>query len=191
MSLFFAIALLFAFYLFLIGEFLLPTGGLLGFGAAVALISMLVIAFSHSVMAGAVMSAIVLVSTPLLVTGLVKVWPHTPIGRRILNRRPGQAAPMAPQRTTTGGTKLDDLVGRIGVAKSPLLPSGRVVIGSDKIDASSTGMPIDAGSPVVVVRVLAGRVQVRLATEDDLAAQDPTPKSPLSLEQSLDALDFD
>ncbi|MGB7326917.1 MAG: NfeD family protein, partial [Rubripirellula sp.] len=185
MSLFFAIALLFAFYLLLIGEFLLPTGGSLGFGAAVALVSMLVISFSHSVMAGVVMSVIVLFSTPLLVIGLVKVWPHTPIGRRILNRRPGQTVATAPQRTTTGGTKLDDLVGQIGIAKSPLLPSGRVVIGGDKIDASSTGMPIDAGSAVVVVRVLAGRVQVRLATDDDLAANDPTPKSPPSLEQSL------
>ncbi len=191
MTLLYAVLLLLAFYLMLVGEFLLPTGGLMGFGAAAALISTLVISFSHSMTTGLVMLAVIVISTPLLMTGLLRVWPHTPIGRRMLNRRPGQLADVAPPRTTLAGTRLDELVGKLGVAKSNLLPSGLVLIDGEKIDAFSIGMPIDAGEPTIVVAVKAGRVQVRLATAEDIAAADPTPKSPPALEQSLESLDFD
>jgi membrane protein implicated in regulation of membrane protease activity len=75
MEILYAVLLLFAFYLMLVGEFLLPTGGLMGFGAAAALISMLVISFSHSSTTGVVMLAVVFVSTPLLMSALIRIYP--------------------------------------------------------------------------------------------------------------------
>lgn len=184
-----AILLLIAFYLFLIAEFLLPTGGLMGIAAAAAIISSIVLAFSHSFAFGTTLVMVAVVSTPVLMAALVRVWPHTPIGRRVLNRRPGQIGPIGPPRMTRGGTPINDLVGKRGIAKTNLLPSGQVIVENEKIDAISTGMPIDSGDEIVVTSVHGGRVQVRLA---DQLTQDTTDQtaigSPPSLEQSLDDL---
>lgn len=193
MTLLYALLLLLAFYLMLAAEFCLPTGGLAGFGAAAAFISALVISFSHSVNAGVVMLATLFVTTPLVMSSLIRIYPRTPIGRRILNRYPGQAQTPEPVRVTSTGRPLTELVGRVGVAKSNLLPSGLVVVDGDKVDAFSAGMPIDAGDRIVVVSVTAGHVQVRPAADQEVAGvdADAAPMSPAALEQSLESLDFE
>ena len=133
-----------------------------------------------------------LVGLVLVLFGMLRAWPHTPIGRRMLNRRPGQLASVPPRRTTSRGTPLDELIGHVGTAKTDLLPSGMVIIDGEKIDAVSIGMPIDAGTKVVVTSVEAGRVHVRAATEDDLSDQHAAaPQSPASLEESIDSFDVE
>ncbi|KAA1258806.1 hypothetical protein LF1_13300 [Rubripirellula obstinata] len=186
-----AILLLVAFYLFLTAEFFLPTGGLMGVAAAAAVISSIVIAFSHSFAFGLTMLFVTLISTPILLTSLVRVWPHTPIGRRMLNRRPGQIDDRGPARRTRGGVAIEDLVGHRGIAKTNLLPSGLVVIDGQKTDAVSIGMPIDAGSTVKVTGVEGGRVHVRLISDEELAAEvarESSVRSPAALEESLEDL---
>lgn len=179
-------------YLFMIAEFMLPSGGLLGVTAVAMLIAAVVIGFSHSFLLGIAVIVIVMLTTPLVLMGLVRAWPHTPIGRRMLNRRPNQTAEAAPRRTTARGTPIDQLVGRIGIAKTNLLPSGLVLIDDEKLDAVSTGMPIDAGARVRVTHVELGRLHVRAASESDLEepAEAP-PQSPPSLEGSLDSFDVE
>ena len=193
MTLLYAILLLVAFYLLLTAEFFLPTGGFLGVAAFAALIASTVIAFSHSTTTGFTILGIALATTPLMVLGLLQLWPHTPIGRRMLNRRPGEIAADPPVKKTPSGIPLDQLVGRIGTAKTDLLPSGMIVIDSDKVDAVSIGMPIDQGQKVVITSVEAGKVHVRPATDED---RDPSlaagqPQSPPSLENNLESFDFD
>ena len=187
----FAILLLIAFYLFLTAEFFLPTGGLMGVAAAAAVISAMVIAFSHSFAFGLTLLLVTLISTPILLTSLVRVWPYTPIGRRMLNRRPGQVDPGAPTRHTRGGVPIDDLVGQRGFASTDLLPSGLVVIDDQKVDAVSIGMPIDAGSLVAVTSCEGGRIHVRLVSEEEIAAetaQQSNVRSPAAFEQTLEDL---
>lgn len=192
MTFLYAVLLIVAFYLLLIAEFFLPTGGVLGTAAAAALIAALFIAFSHSPWAGIGVVVFVSATTPLVVIGLLRAWPHTPIGRRMLNRRPGDMASPPPKKSTPKGTPLDDLLDRIGVAKTDLLPSGLVMIDGEKIDAVSTGMPIDAGTQIIVSSVEAGHVHVRPATAEDLNPNEPAvPQSPPSLENSLDAFDIE
>ncbi len=193
MTLLYVALLLVAFYFLLTAEFFLPSGGFLGIAAAGALIAAAVIAFTHSTVAGFTVLAIAVLTTPLMIFGLLRVWPHTPIGQRMLNRRPGQIADRAPQRTTSSGIPLDDLVGRIGIAKTNLLPSGLISFDTDKVDAVSIGMPIDAGSKVIVTSVEAGKVHVRPATDDDIAqlCVDAKPQSPPSLEGTLESFDFE
>jgi membrane-bound ClpP family serine protease len=176
------LAALGAFYLFLIAEFMIPSGGILGVAAAGMLITAIVIAFSHSLAAGAAVIAFTLVTTPLVLMGTIRAWPHTPMGRRMLNRRPGEEAPRGPVRTTSQGVPLDALLGRVGVAKTNLLPGGLVIIDGERLDAVSLGIPIDAGTPVVVTRVELNRLQVRPATEQDVGP----PASPALLEHPLD-----
>ena len=194
MSLLYAILLLVGFYLLLTAEFFLPSGGFLGVAAVAALIASVVIAFSHSTTAGFTMLGIALTTTPLMIFGLLQVWPHTPIGRRMLNRRPGETAAQPPVKTTSGGIPLDQLVGRIGVAKTNLLPSGLIVVDGDKVDAVSIGMPIDQGQQVVITSVEAGKVHVRTALEEDIeqaaGTSQPKPQSPPALEENLESFDF-
>jgi membrane-bound ClpP family serine protease len=192
MKLLYANAFLVAFYLFLIAEFFLPSGGLIAGAAAVVLIAALFLAFSHSMFAGWVMTLFVLITAPLVFYAMVKAWPHTAIGRRMLNRRPGEQAPPREPRTLPDGTLLDDLVGRTGIARSDLLPAGRIEIAGNKLDAISTGMPIDAGTEVIVTSVNGGRIHVRAITNADRAAADPPlPQSPPSLEHPLESFDIE
>jgi membrane-bound ClpP family serine protease len=192
MQLYYAIGLLIAFYFVLIAEFFLPSGGFLAAVAVAILVAAVTIAFSHSTAAGIVVVALVIVTTPLFLIGMLRVWPHTAIGRRMLNRRPGQQADATSSRTTSDGTPIGQLVGHLGTAKTNLLPSGMVVIDGEKIDAISTGMPIDEGTTVIVTNTDAGRVHVRAATDKDRIDQiEPTPQSPPSLEESLESFDIE
>ena len=57
------------------------------------------------------------------------------------------------------------MVGKVGQAKSLMMPSGAVEIEGRVIDALSEGLPIEAGSRVKVVEVRGSRVVVRPTTE--------------------------
>jgi membrane-bound ClpP family serine protease len=192
MTLFYVIALLIAFYFLMVAEFFLPTGGVLGTGAVALLVAAVVIAFSHSMVAGISVVVFVLLTAPFVLFGMVRIWPHTAIGRRMLNLRPGEATVDPPKRTTSQGIPIEDLVGRIGTAKTDLLPSGLVVIEGERMDGVSTGMPIDAGTTLVVTSVDGGRVHVRAATDEESSGQEqPPPQSPASLEKSLESFDIE
>jgi len=185
-NLVYSILALLIFYLVLVGEFLLPTGGLLGVIAVTALTASLVFAFKFSTTAGISVSVFLAISSPFFIMYLIRIWPHTPVGKRMLNLTRGQKTE-PPTKTTNSGTPLDELVGQRGFAKTNLLPSGLVTINGEKIDAVSTGMPIDAGSQITVVKVDTGRVHVRELSTDELEAQtNPQPSAQNLLEESFD-----
>lgn len=190
MTLAYVVLMMAAFYLCVVAEFMLPTGGMLGATAVAFLAAAVWIAFSHSFLAGTATLLFALLTTPLLLMGLVRAWPHTPLGRRMLNRRPGEQAQPKKPRTTASGIPIEELVGRVGVAKNDLLPSGLVLVDGEKMDAVSSGMPIDAGSQVVVTRVELGRLHVRQASAEDLdEPSEPLPQSPPALEGPLESFD--
>jgi membrane-bound serine protease (ClpP class) len=86
------------------------------------------------------------------------------MGRRLLlDVRSGEEMlPDTPERR-----KLAQLVGKLGVAKTLMLPSGAVVIEGRTIDALSEGMSIEAGQRVRVVAVHGSRVVVRPADDNE------------------------
>ena len=190
-NLFYSLLALLIFYIVLVGEFLLPTGGLLGAIALAALTASLVFAFKFSTFAGICVTAFVVISSPFFIMFLIRIWPNTPVGKRMLNLKRGQTT-QPPCKTTNRGTPLDELTGQRGIANTNLLPSGLVTINGEKIDAVSTGMPIDAGSQIIVVKIDTGHVQVRELSKDELeATAPPEPSSPKILEDSLDSFDFE
>ncbi|MDU7144352.1 MAG: NfeD family protein [Veillonella sp.] len=70
------------------------------------------------------------------------------------------------QRSTTkagyiSNDVLEDLVGKEGVAHSTLRPAGIAKIDGNLVDVVTEGDFIDAGSPIVVLRVVGGRNIVR------------------------------
>lgn len=197
MGLYYSIGSLLVFYLLLIGEFFVPSGGMIGIAAIVSGITAILLAFAHSTSTGITFLVLIGISTPAILVFMIQLWPHTPIGRKILNRKPGQLHPKKEHKMRDG-TPVSELIGQVGTAQTDLLPGGRVLINGRKLDAVSTGMPIDSGTEVVVVKTQAGKIQVRKALEsdktnspssdtNDTVQQTETP----SVESSLESLDLD
>ena len=84
-NLVYSLLALLIFYTVLVGEFLLPTGGLLGAIAVAALTASLVFAFKFSTFAGICLSAFIAISSPFFIMFLIRIWPNTPVGKRMLN----------------------------------------------------------------------------------------------------------
>lgn len=155
-----ALLLLLAFVL-LVLELFLPSGGLLGLGATAAVVAAIVIGFLHSFTVGCGILILVALGIPLTVWLVLKLWPRTPIGKRMLNVDPeAEAARRAEQEAAR---RL--LLGRRGVAKMDLLPNGRIVLDGKAFDAVSVGGLIERGEPIEVVNVVAGKIQVRKAAQ--------------------------
>jgi membrane-bound serine protease (ClpP class) len=141
---------------FLVLEVFIPSGGLLSFFAFLSIVGSMIMAFRRDTTTGLSFMAVAVVAVPVAVALAFKLWPKTPMGKSFLGDLP-----------TEEEIKLEDprrnLVGRVGVAKSLMLPSGAVLIDGQLVDAVSQGIAIDPGDPVVVVEVRANRVMVRPA----------------------------
>jgi membrane-bound ClpP family serine protease len=167
---YYAIALMIGFYGLVVAEVLIPSGGLLGASALVVAVTSVIIGITHSLQFGMILLLVYLVTTPLIFAILIQLWPKTRIGRQMLNRDTLESESVGPVPKTLDGTPLQELVGRIGKATSKLLPSGEVKIDGHRSTAVSTGLPIELGQWVVVVKVQAGKLQVRQASETEIAA---------------------
>ncbi len=139
-------------------ELFVPSAGLLGILAAVLIISSIIVAFFNSVQAGAIMILATCVMLPVFVIIALKVWPSTPIGRRVLIGRVKEEEVLP---TGEHYENLKKMVGRRGIAKTKMLPSGMVVIEGEKYDAVSEGLAIDPGDSIQVVAVRTNKIIVR------------------------------
>jgi membrane-bound ClpP family serine protease len=171
-------------------EVFVPTGGLLGFLSLTAILVGIALAFWHGGLAyGFGFLLVTAVAVPL-VLGMAFRWlPGTPIGRRILPAVPTSkdVLPDTEERRVLRG-----LVGKIGTAKSPMLPSGAVVVEGRTIDAVSEGQPIEVGQPVRVIEVRGTRVIVRPVEEGEespLPPDDPLSRPIDTLGIDLDSFD--
>lgn len=158
-------------------EVFIPSGGVLGLLAVSSLVASIALAFYHKgVEVGLLFLTVSVVLVPTALALAFRYWPQTPMGRRLLlDVRPGEEMlPDTPERRT-----LAQLVGKLGVAKTLMLPSGAVVIEGRTIDALSEGMPIEAGQRVRVVAVRGSRVIVRPAEEDEQPQSDDVLSRPI------------
>ncbi len=144
-------------------EIFIPSGGILGFLSIASLMAGIALAFYHR---GTEVGLLFLIATALAVPGALalafRYWPQTPMGRRLLLDVPSgqEVLPDSPQRQ-----RLKQLVGKFGVAKSLMMPSGAVVVDGNTIDAMSEGIPIEAGQTIEVIEVHGTRVLVRPVDE--------------------------
>lgn len=166
-------------------EVFLPSGGLLSFFSAIVIVASLVMAFRSSLTTGLSFILVTLVAVPSAIGFAFKVLPHTPIGRAFLGELKSgeELKPEDPRRS---------LVGKLGVAKSKMLPSGSVQIDGKYIDAISQGPAIDMGQAVVVTEVRGNRVVVRPADEREAKQVQRDPRDVFSTpveELGMDDLD--
>jgi membrane-bound ClpP family serine protease len=165
-------------------EVFVPTGGMLGFLSLTAILCGIGLAFYRGGLTyGFIFLVVTAVAVPT-VLGLAFRWlPETSIGRRLLPTVPmsKDVLPDSEERRA-----LRALVGKIGSAKSTMLPSGAVIVDGRTIDAVSEGMPIEPGQPVRVIEVRGNRVVVRPVEEGE-----PRQMSDDILSQPIDTLGID
>jgi membrane-bound ClpP family serine protease len=145
-------------------EVFVPSGGVLGVVAVTAIVASIVMAFYHrGLEIGFVFFAVATVAVPVVLVLAFRWWPLTPMGKRLLLDVPSAAdvLPDSLQRR-----QLRALVGKTGVAKSLMLPSGSVLVDGLTVDALSEGTPIETGQRIRVIEVHGNRVLVRLAENE-------------------------
>jgi membrane-bound serine protease (ClpP class) len=141
-------------------EVFIPSGGIIGTVSAIFFVASIMIAFQRAgAMTGFAFTAATVFAVPVLLALAFKYWPKTPMGKNFLGELPtdDEVLPEDPRRA---------LVGRVGVARSKMLPSGAVEIDGQVVDAITRGQAIEPGAYVTVIEVRANRVVVRPAGKD-------------------------
>ena len=158
-----AILLLVVGCVFVALEVFIPSGGIITVLAAVAFIASIIIASWESPTTGPttglVFAAVTVFVVPVIVATAFKYWPKTRMGKAFLGelQTNDEVLTEDPRRI---------LLGRVGIARSKMLPSGAVEVDGQMIDAVTQGQAIEPGDYVVVIEVRANRVVVRPASKD-------------------------
>jgi membrane-bound serine protease (ClpP class) len=152
-------------FLLLTGELVLPSHGVLSVLALAAVAFGVALIFKYDTAAGAAAAGGVVVGMPFLLWLLVRLWPSTPLGRRLLLTRSTEDVTLAE---LPANQALDGLKGKFGRSLSELRPAGVVDFDGRRVDCVTEGMLIEAGMLVRCVEARAGRVVVRLADRPDI-----------------------
>jgi membrane-bound serine protease (ClpP class) len=168
---------------FVVLEVFLPSGGILGFLAGVLIIGSVVMSFIYgkTPTTGATFLIVAVLAVPTLICLAFKYWPQTPMGKAFLGEVPDEEE-VTPQDLRR------ELVGRIGIARTKMLPSGAVEVDGNMYDAVSRGVAIEPGQRVVICEVKGNRMVVRPAAEHE----EPTRSDPRDvLSRPIDELGFE
>lgn len=152
--------------LLLVIEVFVPSGGVLGALSTVAAIAGVVAFWRVSTTWGLASLLTLVVLAPMAIAFAFKVWPHTPIGRRLILNEPDEDDPdrmVRDDRERREEAGRLALMGRQGVAVTDLRPGGTIRIDKQRYDALAEGGVIEAGANVRVVGFETGQVKVRKA----------------------------
>lgn len=153
-------------------ELMIPSFGMIGILAAVCLIVSAWSAWSAWWMDSPGLfwtyAGFWVLGIPSVMGGMLFLLQNTALGNHIVLRGP---APEQPAAQTEERYGLDLLIGRFGKATSMLCPGGMVNVDDERFHAESSGVVLDADSPIEVIAVRSNRLVVKGATAEALAAQ--------------------
>ena len=155
------LALIAAGLLLIFAELLLPTGGLLGIIAAGLAIAGIVCMFRVSTLWGAVSLLGVAVLAPMAVGFALKIWPSTPVGRRVLGVQSEEEQERARAAEEEERKQREAMIGTEGVVLVDLRPIGVVEVNGRRYDAISEIRFVPTGSRVKVLGVSGNELRVR------------------------------
>lgn len=139
-----------------------PSGGMLLVLAAAAAVGAILFGFcARTTLMGMSMLTVVAASIPLLAAFAIRIWPKTPIGKRIILGLP----PETPVTPETARTSLQDLLGKVVVAEYPLMPAGQLIIDHTHVNALAESRYIEAGERVEVIAIRERNLIVRITTK--------------------------
>jgi membrane-bound ClpP family serine protease len=144
--------------LLLVAELVVPTHGTLAIAGVSATVGAVAACFAISFYAGmgALTAAVLLM--PIAGRYVVHIWPHTPVGRKLI-LQPSQA-------NSTNSPSLDTMptalaIGMTGTAISELRPMGICQFGDSRVEARAAHGLIPAGSGVRIIELNGGHAVVR------------------------------
>ena len=126
----------------LIAELFLPTHGLLGVLGLVTIFASAVSLMWVSPWLGVAVLAILVFSSPFWFMAALRIWPHTPVGKRMVLH----ATTVTP---TSDGAQLS--IGQTGTAMTEMRPMGECEFGPVRTQAVSQLGIIPAGTMVKIV----------------------------------------
>ena len=139
----------------LAAELFLPSHGILSIVSGLFALAGIVAMFMANTTAGVLVAILVLVAAPFAFYYILKIYPTTPMGKRIILGRPKVRPPQDAQAQF-----LATLPGREGIATTPLRPAGAVEFDGRRIDCVAESEIIEPGSRVRVQRVAGMKVIV-------------------------------
>jgi membrane-bound serine protease (ClpP class) len=155
-----AILLFAAGLVLLLVEFVLPAHGVIGLVGAGAIVAGVGAVSYINQWVGLGLAAALAAGTPFAIALWMKVWPHTPMGRRlILPPPPPSTADARPHVQAVGPVR----VGLTGVAVSELRPGGTCEIAGERVGARAELGVIPRGTTVRVIAISDGHPVVRPA----------------------------
>ena len=166
-TLFWAFLVVLVGFALVVAEVFIPSGGVLGLGAAAALCIGVVMAFLEDRQIGTYFLFGVPIVTVALIAFSFHILPKTAFGRRIFLAGPTEED-IDP--TTAVDRKLQELVGEVGRTLTQLRPAGLTEIAGQRVDTLSEGIVIEPGTLVRVVEVQGHRVTVRIVDSTEASA---------------------
>lgn len=136
----------------LIAELLLPSHGSLGLGSAGCILGAIIVASRQNAWAGLGLLVGVAAATPFVWVAFVKIWPKTPVGRRVV-LPPIMNDPPSPLVR----------IGQAGVTLSELRPIGVCDFDGIRLEAQSEHGSVGPGQTVKVIALVNNRPMVRVA----------------------------
>ncbi len=147
--------------LLVVVEVFVPSGGLIAFVSLGCALGGLYCLFKYSTTWGIIGIALILVLGPTAFGFALKIWPSTPIGRKMLGEIPPEEVEAQRLAALKERERLMSLVGAQGKVLSDLRPVGVVQIDGERYDALSETGFIPAGTKVKVTIVEANQIKVR------------------------------
>ncbi len=134
-------------------ELVIPSHGVLGVMAALALLAGAGGMFVVDPTYGAATLLVMMLSVPFVWVTFVKLWPHTPVGKRVLLPRPQVTPPPEPSPVA---------IGQQGVSITELRPIGECEFEGRRMETVSDLGMIPPGRMVKVVALDNNRPVVRV-----------------------------
>lgn len=194
----FALLLLFAGIAVLVTEVFVPSGGVLAIITTCLLLSSVFCAYAAwyqrmpFVFVGFV--GLVVLAIPTALGSAFYVLPHTKAGKRHLLEAPDLAA---VEPFPEESARLRKLIGQFGTTVSLLNPGGLVLVGHERMHATSEGVIIDPKTSVEIIDVRGTRIVVRpgqpsvTPVETAVAATTPEPVVTPPTDGSPPPIDFE
>jgi membrane-bound ClpP family serine protease len=142
----------------LVAEVGLPAHGVLGLLGAVCIMAGVGVVFYLRPWAGLALAAGLVVATPFAIGLWLKIWPKTPLGRRLILSPSPAASKQSPAAATAGV-----LIGQTGITASELRPGGTCDFGGERVACTAEHGLIPTGTAIRVIAVVDGRPVVRPA----------------------------
>lgn len=148
--------------LLLVLEVFIPSAGIIAVTSAVVAVAGIICLFRYETIWGLTGSLAVVVVGPLLGAFMLKIWPNTPIGRRLIfgEQTEEDRARLVQDEVSKGAERLA-LIGLEGKAITDLRPVGMAQIGAQRLEVLAEAGWIEAGTPLRITHADGSQIKVR------------------------------